>query len=49
MNPEKKETQLDRIEEILRTITRQVADIRQQLSRINHRLDAVCGHESQQT
>jgi hypothetical protein len=40
------ETQLDRIEQTVRQLRREMGEIKQALFRIGRRLDAICGHES---
>lgn len=47
MMPEvqKQETQLDRIEQTVRQLRREMGEIKQAIFRVNRRLDVVCGHE----
>jgi hypothetical protein len=42
---EAQETQLDRIEQAIRQLRREMGEVKQALFRINRRLDVVCGHE----
>jgi prefoldin subunit 5 len=46
--PRQPETQLDRIEEMVRALRRDLAALKQSIASMNRRLDVVCGHELQQ-